>query len=106
MYPNLNLNIETQQTQPFLHMQGRQGRKPSLRELRMSCGMSREELSRRAGVRLCRVDWMERGIESSLSDVLKVLLILTGSALLASRRGYLGMRIKAQSVEDTQSRIK
>lgn len=80
MYPNLNLNIETQQTQPFLHMQGRQGRKPSLRELRMSCGMSREELSRRAGVRLCRVDWMERGIESSLSDVLKVLLILSQAA--------------------------
>ena len=100
MYLNPNPDIEAQETQPLSFIQGRQMQKPSLRELRISCGMSREQLSQAAGVRLCRMDWMERGIETCLSDVLKVLLALSQAASYWYRiEDIRGLRIKAQSDE-------
>lgn len=92
----MHLNIETQDTQPLIPWM--QTRKPSLRELRLSCGISREQLSQAAGVRLCRVDWMERGIETHLSDALKVLLVFSQAASYWYRvEDIRGLRIKAQS---------
>jgi hypothetical protein len=89
-------NIETQETQPLPIIPPLRTRKPSLTELRLSCRMSRDQLSQAAGVRLCRVDWMERGVETSLSDALKVLLVLSRSAHYWYRiEDIRGLRIKA-----------
>src|SRR5581483_10718721 len=104
MQLNLNPNIETQNTQHLPLIPQLLARKPSLKELRLSCGMSQEQLSQKAGVRLCRVDWMERGIESSVSDVLKVLLILSQSAHYWFHiEDVRGLRIKAQPDDDHSS---
>jgi hypothetical protein len=89
-------NIETQETQPLPIIPLLRTRKPSLTELRLSCCMSRDQLSQAAGVRLCRVDWMERGIETSLSDAIKVLLILSRAAHYWYHiEDIRGLRIKA-----------
>ncbi len=107
MQPNLNPNIEAQNTQHLPLIPQLLARKPSLKELRLSCGMSQEQLSQKAGVRLCRVDWMERGIETDLSDVLKVLLILSQSAHCWYHiEDIRGLRIKAPSDGYAQSDAK
>lgn len=107
MYPNLDPNIETQDTQPLPLIPSLLARKPSLRELRLSCRMSREQLSLAAGVRLCRVDWMERGIETDLSDALKVLLILSRTAHYWYRiEDIRGLRIKAQPDNNNSTTVK
>jgi hypothetical protein len=68
--------IETQDTQPLPVIQPPHW-KPTLQELRLYCQMSREQLAMLAGVRLCRVYWMEHGIETPLPDAIKVLHILS-----------------------------
>ena len=89
-------NIETHETQPLPIIPSLRTRKPSLTELRLSCRMSRDQLSQAAGVRLCRGDWMERGVETSLHDALKVLLILSQAAHYWYHiEDIRGLRIKA-----------
>jgi hypothetical protein len=39
--------------------------------------MSREQMAQLAGVRLCRIYWMEHGIATPLPDAIKVLHILS-----------------------------
>ncbi len=58
--------------QPILktHLQ-----KPTLVQLREQCGMSQMQVAQASGVRLCRVAWMENGIESSHRDILMVLSV-------------------------------
>ncbi len=46
--------------------------KPTLAQLRQQCGMSQMQVAQASGVRLCRVAWIEIGIESSLIDILMV----------------------------------
>ena len=64
---------EFQNTQPMPTTSS----KPTLLQLRLLCRLSRQQLSQAAGVRLCFVDWMERGIQVNQSDALKVLLVLS-----------------------------
>src|ERR1017187_4879782 len=71
-----NRPIETQDTQPLpiirpAHWQ------PTLKELRLHCGVSREQLAQASGVRLCRVYWMECGVQTPLRDAVKVLRMLS-----------------------------
>lgn len=94
-------HIEMQDTQLLPIISPTRTQKLSLKELRLSCRMSREQLSQAAGVRLCRVDWMERGIEASLSDALKVLLILSRAAHSWYHiEDIYGLRIKEPSTDD------
>ena len=71
-----NSPIETQDTQP-LPLILPLDRRPTLKELRLRCGLSREQLARASGVRLCRVYWMEYGVETPLRDAVAVLRILS-----------------------------
>ena len=94
--------IETQDTQPLplirpLHWQ------PTLKELRLRCGVSREHLAQASGVRLCRVYWMECGVQTPLCDVVKVLHMLSQIAhrqlCVADLRG-LRVRIEPKAYRD------
>lgn len=69
--------IEFQGTRPMPTISSQ----PTLLQLRLLCRMSRQQLSQAAGVRLCFVDWMERGIQVNQSDALKVLLVLSQRTL-------------------------
>jgi transcriptional regulator with XRE-family HTH domain len=71
-----NPPIETQDTQPLPLIRPLHWR-PTLKELRLHCGVSREHLAQASGVRLCRVYWTECGIETPLGDVVKVLRMLS-----------------------------
>ena len=90
--------IDMQDTQPLPVIFPRQTRKPMLRDIRRACGLSQHQLSISAGVRLCRIDWMERGVETSLSDILKVLMILSRTANYWYHiEDIQGLRIKPES---------
>ena len=69
-------SIETQDTQPLPVIHPPHW-KPTLQELRLHCQMSREHLAKLAGVRLCRVYWMECGIATPFPDAMKVLHMLS-----------------------------
>ncbi|HVB24755.1 MAG TPA: hypothetical protein VNG51_22650 [Ktedonobacteraceae bacterium] len=69
-------SIETQETQP-LPVILPQPPQPPLQELRLHCQLSQGQLAKLAGVRLCRVYWMERSIETPPADALKVLHVLS-----------------------------
>jgi len=69
----------TERTQPLpLSFLRTQWYKPTVTELRYSCGMSQYELAQASGVRYCRVAWIERGIRSSRVEIDKVLAVLSG----------------------------
>jgi len=94
--------IETQDTQPLPVILPRFWQ-PTLQELRLHCQLSQEQLAKLAGVRLCRVYWMENGIETPLPDAMKVLHILSQAA----RRQFhsediRGLRIHARQREEGQ----
>ncbi|HVB24751.1 MAG TPA: hypothetical protein VNG51_22630 [Ktedonobacteraceae bacterium] len=93
-------SIETQETQPLPVILPRFW-KPTLQELRLHCQLSQGQLAKLAGVRLCRVYWMERGIETPLADALKVLHVLSQ---VARRRFHLedmrGLCVHAGQRED------
>jgi hypothetical protein len=59
--------------------------------------MSRERLAKLAGVRLCRVYWMECGIETPLPDAMKVLHILSQVARRQFHREDIrGLRVQVE----------
>jgi hypothetical protein len=90
-------DIETQDTQPLLITLPFRAQKPSLMELRLACGLRREQVAHAAVVRLCRLYWMECGIETNLGDALKVVLVLSRAARYWYRvEDIRGLRIKAQ----------
>jgi predicted transcriptional regulator len=87
-----------QDTQPLPVIFPWQTRRPTLRDIRRACGLSQQQLSISAGVRLCRIDWMERAVETSLSDILKVLMILSRTANCWYHiEDIQGLRIKPES---------
>jgi DNA-binding transcriptional regulator YiaG len=71
-----NPPIETQDTQPLPLIRPLDWQ-PTLKELRLRYGVSREQLAQASGVRLCRVYWMECGVETPLHEAVKVLRILS-----------------------------
>jgi transcriptional regulator with XRE-family HTH domain len=98
-----NPPIDTQDTQPLPMIQSPHWQ-PTLKELRLHCGVSREQLAQASGVRLCRVYWMEHGIETPLRDAVNVLRILSQVAhrqfCVAGLRG-LRVRIEQTAYADT-----
>ena len=59
--------------------------KPTLVHLRQQCGLSQMQVAQSSSVRLCRVAWIEGGIESAHLDILMVLSVY--SHLLRQRYG-------------------
>ena len=94
--------IETQNTQPLQAIQAPHW-KPTLQELRLYCQMNREQLAKLAGVRLCRVYWMECGVETPLRDATQMLRVLSQIAhrqfCVADLRG-LRVRIEPKAYID------
>ena len=71
--------IDEIDTQPLSLLEAlqKQWRKPTLTQLRQRAGMTQFEVAQAANVRLCRVNWIERGIGSQWLDVNRVVCVLS-----------------------------
>jgi hypothetical protein len=94
-----NPPIENQDTQPLPLIRPPHWQ-PTLKELRLHCGVSREQLAQASGVRLCRVYWMECGVQTPLRDASQVLHILSQVAHRQLRiEDIRGLRVRVEQRE-------